>query len=386
MMMPEDKLIKRQEKYITERVSKKGTHSLEVCIRMNGQSFRKSVRIDEFPTPGAALAFCVKLRDETITKMRAGKRVTGFPTVRQLYEKSYEILPVSIKTRRRHDIYFRHCFEPYADMPIDKVTAADLQICMNRFAESHTRQETGKMLAVWHRLYKCCGMMDIAVPDRSAAVQIPKGIQPVHRKKDISAEDLETFCAALLSYNAASIKGSYNCQAIYYAIRIMQYTGTRPAETFALMRKDIDLERNTITINKAAHSTENSLLELSNTKTAQSVRTIPIPEGLKPILKECLEWCRHDEMLLTSYDDQLFEISWVDTLIGHVRQKCGVYFTLYQLRHAFSSDLFALGTPAPVIRDLMGHQSESMSLDYALSDESDRIQAINSRKITAKKA
>lgn len=378
--MPEEKLIKKSEKYITERISKKGTHSLEVCIRMNGQSFRKSVRVDEFPTPGAALAFCVKLRDETINKMRAGQRVTGFPTVRRLYEKSYDILPVTLKTRKRHDIYFRMAFEPYADMPIDKVTAADIQTCLNLYAQKHTSVETGKMLAVWRRLYKTCGMMDLAVPDRSAAVTVPKGIQPTHRKKEISLEDLQIFLDALLNYNAASVKGSYDSMAVYYLIQIMLYTGMRPAEAFALTRSDIDLDENTITINKAAHSTITSKLEVSTTKTVRSARVVPVPDQLRDILAECLAWSKYD-VLLTRHNGELLDIDWIATLIGNVRRKCGVYFHLYMLRHLYASDLLSSGTPVHILRDLMGHESGSMSVDYAISSPDERKRAVNERKI-----
>lgn len=378
--MADKKIIKKKEKYITERISRKGTRSLEICIRMNGQAFRKSIRIDEFPSRSAAMAFAVKLRDETLVQLRAGKQVTEFPTVKHLYLESYDILPVALKTRYRHDIYFRLALDPYAEMPINKVSSADIQICLNKYAAAHTRQETGKMLAVWRRIYKVAAMKEINVPDRTAAVTLPKGIQPKQkRSKEISQEDLEAFCTALLTYNQASVKGSYDCQAIYYAVRIMQYTGIRPAECFALHRNDIDLVHNTISINKAAHSTETEYLTIGNTKTEQSARIIPVPEGLKPILAECLAWSKHD-YFLSRHSGKLPEISWVDTLIGNVRKKCGIDFHLYALRHQFSSDLFSSGTSPVVIRDLMGHESSSMSLDYAVSDKSELEKAINSRK------
>jgi len=49
------------------------------------------------------------------------------------------------------------------------------------------------------------------------------------------------------------------------------------------------------------------------------------------------------------------------------------------LRHQFSTDLHNAGINPAVIRDLMGHESATMSLDYAVSDEKDRIKAINQR-------
>ena len=52
------------------------------------------------------------------------------------------------------------------------------------------------------------------------------------------------------------------------------------------------------------------------------------------------------------------------------------------LRHQLSTDLFSSGTPANVIRDIMGHESASMSLDYAVSNEKDRKNAMDKRKFS----
>ena len=57
-------------------------------------------------------------------------------------------------------------------------------------------------------------------------------------------------------------------------------------------------------------------------------------------------------------------------------------FTLYQLRHQFSTDLLSAGAPINVVRDLMGHESATMSLDYAVSNEKDRISVINNRQFS----
>ena len=371
---------KTHEKYITLRTSRAGSQAYEICIRKDGQTFRKSIKIDDFETRGAALEFACKLRDEMLVKMRAGHKISGFPTVRHLYVRSYELMPVSMRTRYRHDIYFRLVFEPYADIPINKITAGDIQASLNEFGKTHTRAESLKMFAVWHRIYKTAVADEYDVPDKSQSkvIQIPKGIPAKHRQKDISPEDLEKFIEALLEYNAASVSGSYNCMAVYYAIRIMQYCGTRPAETFALTRDDIDLKNNFIIINKSVKSTADSYLTISGTKTESSVRRVPIPEALLPILEKCLSWTRHDT-ILSKYNGQLWDIAEVDTLILNVRKKVKINFNLYMLRHQFSTDLMTQGTPPNIIRDLMGHTSEGMSLDYATSDEGSRAKAVNAR-------
>ena len=369
---------KRNEKYITERISKKGVHSFEICIRMNNQAFRKSIKISDFDTRSQALEFACQLRDETLIKMRNGYSVSNFKKISYLYEKTFDIFPVRVKTRKKHDYFYKYGIAKYGDKTIDKITSADIQESINLYAKTHTKRQVSGLLAIWRRIYKACAMLNINVIDRTIAVIIPECKQGAHRKKEISEEDLQKFCETFLEYNAASRTKGYRSKAVFYAVQIMYYCGLRPAETFALMKSDIHLDEGYISISKAAHSTIDSILEIGAPKTPQSIRNVPIPEQLSPILRECLEWSRN-EILLSDYSGKLMDIDDIGTLVGNVAKKANVYFTLYMLRHQFSTDLHNAGTNPAVIRDLMGHESATMSLDYAVSNEADRIKAINHR-------
>ncbi len=371
------KKTKKKEKYISERIYNSGRHAFQIQIRLNGQSFRQSVYLDDYPTPAAALAAAVRIRDDILNKIRSSVTVSDFPTVKRLYEDSYKLLPVAVKTRWRHDVYYKNALSPFQDLPIDKVSQADIQLCINDFAKNHTRLESSKLLAVWRRLYKTAAMKDVNVPDRTAGIQIPAGIKPEHRKKEVSPEDLETFLKALLEYNSASVRGQYNNRSVYYAVRIMQYCGLRPAEAFALCRSDVDMERKTISVNKSVRKTEDGL-SLEKTKTEQSERIVPMPDKLIPIMKDCLAWAEEKEIILADYFGRVMDITAVDSLVRNVCKKCGVNFTLYMLRHQYSTDLHAAGINPAVIRDLMGHESSSMSLQYAVSAVNDRFSAVNS--------
>lgn len=375
------KKTKKKEKYITERISKAGTHSYEICIRAYDQTFRKSVKISDFDTPSQAMAFACQLRDENLEKMRKGYTVSNFKTVEQLYQKTFELFPVRVKTRMKHDIVYRMVIQPYSDLPIDKIKSADIQKTINEYARNHCRKDTSRVLTIWRRMYKVCALLDINIIDRTIAVIIPDCAESKSRGKEISQSDLQTFCEALLEYNSTSLTGSYRSKAIFYGIQIMKFCGLRPSETFALLKSDINLIKGHISITKASRSTQESILDISKTKTSKSVRNVPIPPELRPILQECLQWSRN-EILLADFYGNLMDIDDIDTLIRNVRKKAKVDFTLYMLRHQFSTDLMSEGTPPNIIRDLMGHESASMSLDYAVSNEKDRIKAISERKFS----
>ncbi|MCR5373207.1 MAG: tyrosine-type recombinase/integrase, partial [Solobacterium sp.] len=79
------------------------------------------------------------------------------------------------------------------------------------------------------------------------------------------------------------------------------------------------------------------------------------------------------------YSGNLQDIDKISDYVHRVAKAAGVQFNLYMLRHQLSTDLFTAGVPANIIRDIMGHESASMSLGYAVSNATDRQAAINQR-------
>ena len=376
-----DKTMKK-EKYILVQKNAAGNIVIRIQIQAYGQTYRQTLNLKKFESEKEALTVARSIRDKKLVEMASGYTVSNFKTVKEIYDKTFELLPVRQKTRERHKHFYNVGISKYGSMTIDKITSADIQTSINKYAETHTREQTGHLLAVWRRIYKTAVMMNISIPDRTQAVIIPECREDRPRKKEISSKDLEAFLEEVLEYNNADIKGSYQGKAIYYAVQIMRYTGIRPAECFALMKDDIYLNgsgNGFISINKAAHSTIDNHLELGKTKTIKSVRTVPVSPVLSEILKECLAWSKHD-LLLADYYGNIQDIDIVSDYVRRVSKKAGVQFNLYMLRHQFSTDLVAGGVNLAVIRDLLGHENVDMSLYYAVSREEDRREAIEKRK------
>lgn len=378
------KIFKKSERYIQERITGSGTHLLRIQIRQYGQTYSESVKVSDFDTPKQAMELAKKLRDEALINMKNGYTVSGFPTIEELYHKSHELFKVRMKTVIRHDYFYKQAIAQYGQKPINEVSSADIQLTLNEYAKGHTKKQVAGLLAVWRNIYKCCAMMNVNVIDRTIAVSVPKDCKESSKsneKKDISLEDFEIFCDTLLNYGKPTADNRYNTRCLYYAVQIMWYTGLRPAEVFALTKKDVNLAAGYIDINKASHSTVDSMLELDRVKTEYSKRHVPIHPDLKPILAECLLWTKH-QVLLADFHGNLWEIDNTSDLVYKVAKKAGVQFNMYRCRHQFATDTINNGTPLSVVRDLMGHASESMSLDYATSNETDRINAINNRKFS----
>ena len=373
----------KKEKYIREITTAAGTKMLKIEIRAYGQSFRKSIKLSNYPSKKVALEEAKQIRDEALMKLRAGYTVekSRIPTVKALFEKSYDLLPVRTETKKHHKYIFKTVLEQFGDKPIDRITAADIQGTITTAAKTNSFDITTRVLALWKRVYKVAALMEINVIDRTIAINIPECAEGKHLKKDISPEDLETFCDALLSSDPDNVYGNYRNYAIYYGIQIMKYCGLRPAEVFALTKNDIDLVHGHISVNKAVRSGFDSKLEIGKTKTEKSKRLVPIPEQLQPVLIECLRWSRN-ETLLADWNGNLISRNESNRVITKVKKSCGIDFHMYMLRHQFSTDLFRSGTDPVIIRDLMGHESATMSLDYATTKEEDRKQAIDKRRFS----
>lgn len=374
----------KREKYIQETRNASGNKIIRIDIDLYGQRYRATINPKNFDSYKQALDFAKEERNRKLVEMQQGYTVTNFRAVGEIYAESKKLFPARLKTVQRHDHFYNKGIKQYESVSIEKITSADIQKSVNEYAATHTREQSKHFLSVWRLIYKTAVMMNISIPDRTIPVKLPdecKQDQP--RKKEVSAEDLEQFLDTLQLYNARTETGLYQSQCLYYAIQVMRYCGLRPAETFALTKNDIFLNSSGtgfIQVNKAARSTNKSMLEISGTKTQKSNRLVPIPAALGEILRECLQWSKH-ELIFADYHGNLQSIDKVSDTVRLVARKAGVKFNLYMLRHQLSTDLFNSGTAPNVIRDIMGHESANMSLDYAVSSEKDRITALDRRKM-----
>ena len=217
--------------------------------------------------------------------------------------------------------------------------------------------------------------------DQSARIQPVKSKKPIaHREKAISYDEFIQFVGALRDYAEQSKRYSKKVFAdIESLLWIMYYTGARIAEILAINASDLDRQSHTLQINKAVGSTPRSTRQIITTKTPQSVRSIPLSPSAEAVLDALVQRSR-TEPLLTASDGLPYEIDYISNVIALVSKKAGIRFNAYMLRHLFSTSMFQQGTDPAVIRDLMGHSSKSMSLDYARSSFEEREQAIKNRK------
>lgn len=369
----------KDTKYIRKRKRKYGTAFL-VEIPYTDDSghsvrFTETIRVIDYPSEKAALNAAQKVRNDALIGIQTGRLRQRIPTVRSIYEKRWTVLPLSIKSRERYDNTFRHVMSEYADISLADITLEQIQMSLNRHAELFPSDAVRRVMTLWKSLYKTAAILGYDIPDKTQGVTIPVSkviSQP--RSVNISEDDLRIVFDAVLFYNAQD-DFAHNSLMIWFMLQIMYHTGCRPAEALALTRSDVHEKH--ISINKSVGSTSSQKRQIIPTKTASSVRDVPIVPELRSVLDDLLTLSQ-GEYLLTDENGDLFEINYVSNLIRLATKKTGIHFTAYMLRHKMSTDLLHAGD-AVVARDLLGHSSFGMTLDYARSTQDQLRSAIESR-------
>ncbi len=147
----------------------------------------------------------------------------------------------------------------------------------------------------------------------------------------------------------------------YYLIfEILVWTGCRIGELLALTPKDIDFDRNQISITKIYYRTERQDV-ITEPKTKQSVRVVEIPEFLKQEIKDFVD--RHYGM---PENERLFPI--VQEAVQHKMkrqmEKAGVKkIRVHDLRHSHVAYLINKGVEPILIKERVGHKDIRITLN-----------------------
>lgn len=151
------------------------------------------------------------------------------------------------------------------------------------------------------------------------------------------------------------------------------YTGMRLGEVCALRWSDIDWERQTITVRRAAqrvartssgaHSAK-TLLLVGSPKTLRSHRVLPLPEFLLAKLRSLWRIDLGDAYLFGT-SARPAEPRTVQRRFQRIAGSLGlrgVHF--HTLRHSFATRLLELGVDIKTVSALLGHRSARTTLDY----------------------
>ena len=365
-------------KYIRKRKRKKGDVFV-VDIPYKDQSktkhFTKTISTNALITEKQALQIARKIRDDALQKIQDCKLSQSLPTVGFLYEQKWTLMPLSSNTKLKQDAIYRHAIKPYENTRLDKIEIADIQLSLNQFAETHSADQINRLLSIWKSLYKCASILGYECKDCSQLVIVPKS-RKVSKKRNqtITVEDFKR----ILDYLTITSQNSHRDNVIYNMLMIMYYTGCRPAEVLALTSEDI--HDTYISINKMVGSSTKQNRQIVPVKTALSERRVPVPVELSPLL--CALKKRDTMYLLSDEKGRLYDITRLSDRILDISRNLNIDFHAYMLRHLMSTELIQSDPVAA--RDILGHSSFGMTLDYARSTAAQRFNIVSDRSLVEK--
>lgn len=373
----------KHERYIRERKSKRGT-SLQVSVPFDTAEGRrwktKTFHSWNYPRPTDAMLDAKAFRDKVLRDISLDRMYRQIPSVEYFYNRKWIYFPKALNTRKKHDIIFRQCFSGIKEKELSAVTATDIQRTLTERANTHTDDGVKRLLAIWRQIYRTALLEGYPVIDLSSAVEVPKS-RIVSRSKpvEISRNDFSAFLDALLRYNSSGGTPNRFNKLIWYMLIIMFYCGCRPHEVLALSKSDIDFKTMELSISKGIGSSFTEKCVLIPAKTPQSIRRVPIPDELLPHLQNLVADSRSDFLFLDD-SGKFLNIDSIADLISRVSKSSGIRFNSYMLRHLYATDLVRTAD-ARTAKDLLGHSSFSMTIDYARSTKDAREQAVKNRKL-----
>ena len=148
----------------------------------------------------------------------------------------------------------------------------------------------------------------------------------------------------------------------YYAFQVLYWTGIRCGELLALTRKDIDLEKRTLRVNKT-YQVINGEEMVTSPKTEKSNRMVDLPKFLCDELEAYF-----DSLYGLENDSRIFPVSkyYLHHEMERGTKKAGVKkIRIHDLRHSSCALLIHLGYSPVQIAERLGHESSVITERYS---------------------
>lgn len=259
---------------------------------------------------------------------------------------------------------------------IDAINGTDLQKVFSSSAVGATTQRHCRSFL--RRFFRYCMANGLASIDATQTLIVPEA---KHKRQ---SQEIEVF-------TENELKRFIECTPQNHRLRLLIvlaiYTGARVGELLALQYTDI--ENGTMTINKALKEIEpirgkgeKTRLEIQQTKTASSVRTLPLDESVQKAIvfhknwhqKEMLKNGFRTDYVFTTENGNLLFPSSVRTAFKRLCKEIGIqHGHIHTFRDSLASRLAEKGVPIERVCKILGHDSVSVTSRYYIHVSQDSM-------------
>lgn len=295
---------------------------------------RKDGRYQErFTVNGKPKYFYGKTKAEVLRKINEYKEKEAIgKSFKDVAEEWSEIHFPSLapnSVNRSYSIILHQLID-YFDKPIKTIKNAEIEKMLLHFANrGYSYNKVKSLLTVTLQIFGFAVKNEYVPYNVAKGSKIPLFLKPNKRSLP-SDEDIE------------KIKKNKDTPTGRFAFFLL-YTGMRKGELLALEKKDINLDKRTIMVNKTAY-TVNGKTYFKAPKSVNGIRDIPILDKLMPEIQHLKEG------RLFPYTESHINYLW-EQFTKHHKISC----TMHQLRHAFATLLFENEISILDAAEILGH-------------------------------
>lgn len=280
-------------------------------------------------------------------------------TYEQIYNLWYEEYKTTVKTStllKTERVFKNHILPAFGNKPIQDIKPMDAQNQMNIW---HKKLVRASMVMNYAGLvFDYAIRMQLINMNPTKVIKKPVRKESVREDKDMNfydKDELKKFMAALENNN--------NFRAFVY-FRLLAFTGMRKGESLALKWSDIDLEKQTLYINKAVSRSATGLY-IQTPKTPSSIRRISIDDKTVSILQEYkkespdgLVFQSEDGGILSPAKPRKWYLTAMKNLPDDFKQ-----ISIHGFRHTHASLLFEAGASIKDVQSRLGHSDIQTTMD-----------------------
>jgi len=150
-----------------------------------------------------------------------------------------------------------------------------------------------------------------------------------------------------------------------FGIVLCLYTGVRIGELLALTWDSVDLKKGLLHINKSCYDTNNGeryMRVIDTPKTKSSIRVIPLPKQLIPLLKKQKNISNCNNVV--SYKNKPIFVRSYQRTFELLLKKLGIaHKGFHSLRHTFATRALECGMDVKTLSELLGHKNATVTLN-----------------------
>ncbi|MBD5631865.1 MAG: site-specific integrase [Clostridia bacterium] len=165
-----------------------------------------------------------------------------------------------------------------------------------------------------------------------------------------------------------------------FGVILCMYSGIRIGELLALTWSDIDFKRGTVSITKTRHDGVDGAGRFTHIitapKTSSSVREIPLPRQLLPMLRELKKVSNSRFIVATATGTAVSVRSYQRSFEMLLRKLNIPHKGFHSLRHTFATRALECGMDVKTLSEILGHKSASVTLSRYVHSMNDHKKAM----------